>query len=378
MITRFTLLFLFASVALVGQPPGRNVDNPAPASSTDQTGTLQDFINARQKIPAGNFTFSGQLIVPPGYDMEGSGVRATYLNYNGVPRSDGCIIIGAGSWGYNLGKFCLTNTNKANSKKGVGLGAGTDTSQPAQGNQSNAGLWQSVAVYGFGTGVLLGAGGGRAVSEMNFANIQVSQCDVGILCNDWNTLNLVFHMPMLSFCRVGLSCTQACSVHVFGGSAGKCSEAVFRFSQGGCYSVRGVRVESSKRLAYCCDTSAATIVSIEDCQTTWVMERDDNIDIEFNSGGALNVASCLLIGKIHYVYGDDKRYPLGFGSICLTNVKTFYNVLLDGPKGSKCQYDIRGCALLDKKGSPIAVIGPIAGVIGQGPIPEKTVPTPNR
>ncbi len=314
--------------------------------------------------------------VPPECNLEGTGPLSCILNYTGQARADGCILSGAGSWGYEAGGFALANVGTSKGQ-GVGIGLGTDTSQVPNGNQVNAGLWHSVHVDGFGTGIQLGDSAGRAASEMIFTLIQVEHCDIGIQAQAWNTLNLQFHNLMVAFCRRGLDCTQAGSAHVNGLSAGGITDTVVRFSQGGVYSIRGARTETSRRLAVCIDSQAAGLVTIADCQVT-SPANTDGVDIEIGIGGAVHVDSCMLQGKVRYTYGDNPKFPLGFGSVCLTNVKTYGPVLLDGVAATRCHYDIRGCALLDAKGSPKALFGPTTGTVGTGPIPLAPVPEPVR
>lgn len=347
----------------------------APNPVVDSTAQLNALIASHQRIPAGTYPFAGQLRIPPGCNLEGTGPLSCILNYTGPARADGCIISGAGSWGYEAGGFSLSNTGPSKGQ-GVGIGLGTDTSQVPNGNQVNAGLWHSVHVDGFGTGIQLGDAAGRAASEMIFTLIQVEHCDIGVQCQAWNTLNLQFHNLMVAFCRRGLDCTQATNVHVNGMSCGGITDTPIRFSQSGVFSVRGLRTETSRRLIVCTDSQSAGMVSISDCQAT-SPANNDGIDIEIGIGGGVEISNCILQGKVRYTYGDDPRYPLGFGSVNMTSVKTFGKILLDGPAGTKCPYSLRSCALLDGMGSPIATFNQ-DGIIGDGPVPLKPVPIPTR
>ena len=181
---------------------------------------------------------------------------------------------------------------------------------------------------------------------------------------------------MMAFCRIGLHSGEASQINVSGFSTGFLDTA-FLLSQGGVFSIRGGRTETTRRLAVVGETSAAVMTTISDVHITSATSTD-GIDIEYNWGGTLVVSNTMLMGKIYCVVGNDPKYPLGFNSICLEGVQTFGPVLLDGNRGSMCHYDIRGCALLDAKGSPKALFGPTSGTVGAGPIPVSPVPEPAR
>ena len=149
---------------------------PTPIPVPDQTAQLNTLIASHQRIPAGFYSFTGQLIIPPGCNLEGTGPLSCYLDYVGPARADGCVISAATSWGYEAGGFTLRNMGDSKGK-GVGIGLGTDTRSVANGNQVNAGLWHSVHVDGFGTGIQLGDAQGRAASEMSLNSVMVENCD---------------------------------------------------------------------------------------------------------------------------------------------------------------------------------------------------------
>ena len=165
-------------------------------------------------------------------------------------------------------------------------------------------------------------------------------------------------------------------------SAGGITDTVVRFSQGGVYTWHPWGTDGNFHTpagsANLHRQPGAGLVTICRAARSPDPANTDGVDIEISIGGAVHVDSCMLQGKVRYTYGDNPKFPLGFGSVCLTNVKTYGPVLLDGVTGTRCHYDIRGCALLDAKGSPKALFGPSSGTVGTGPIPIAPIPEPVR
>jgi hypothetical protein len=320
---------------------------PPAEPPADRTAELQRLIDAGDPIPPGNYRFSGQLVLR-WRSLVGAGPQRTILLYTGAPRSDGCIKIAAGSWGYELRGFDLTNEGE---KKGVGIGAGISDNQGQLGNQSGGADWNRVWVHGFETGVKLGDADGRAVSEMTFTNVQVKKCKTAITATAYNTLNLIFVCPSFETCDSGLVCEQAGSVHILGGAASAVKGTVFTFQPGGAYSVRGFRAETSGRLADVGGPAATTSCVIESCQTSG-MVRTDGVDVAFKGGAALTVRDSILEGKVAYAGVSETKAPVGYGSFVAENVRTRAPVLLEGTR-SRLRIDVRNSALLDQGGQVV-------------------------
>lgn len=339
-------------------------DDTIPEDS-DRTADLQRFIDREEVIPPGVHQFAGQLVIRDGKGLVGTGRNRTRLQYAGPPRSGGAIKIAASTWGYEVKGFALENLGEYG--KGAGIRVGGDTDHPGHGTESNGAVFERVIIDGFRRGAHIGDWpSGRAASELTLIAVETRHCDVGILAEDWNTLNLSVIQFMSMSCRIGLECTQAGSVHVTGGGATDIRESAFKFSQGGVYSVRGVRIETSGRLATIGDTSATVSVAIESCQTSG-MVRPDGIDIYTAKGASVAIRDCILEGYVWYDPPGDQ--PPGYGTVTMDNVRTRWPYLLDGGKRGQCEYAVRNCALLDN-GYQVERRVTESGMLNNGPVPK--------
>lgn len=341
-----------------GQPPGDVAPIPI-----DDTARVQGFIDRDEVIPAGTYWFAGQLVCRDGHGIHGHGPQRTRLHYTGEPRADGAILIAASSWDYSMGRFSLANMGR---KSGVGITAGADTGSSVEGTQSGCAVWSQVSVNGFERGVQFGGPDGRSTSELTITSLATLHCDVGVYAQSWNTLNINLNQLLAYKCRVGVECKEAHAVHVNGGSATDVG-TMFKFSQGGTYSVTNYRTEGVGRLAEIATTTANVNVRFDSCLTQG-MPPGDGIDVFAMWGASVSMRACSLAGKIVYDSYPPTDRPIGYGTVCLENVWTLAPVLLEGRRNVRARYDIRGSGTLDSGGQ---VKGRVSGkgIIGAGPIP---------
>lgn len=335
--------------------------------TTDDSFRLQDLIDRGEPLPDGETSFAGQLTIPDGRCLIGSGTGRTRLIYTGEPRGTGAVMVRSGNWGYRVRDVGLTNRGR---KGGVGFGLGCDPAGPVNGTQSGMAVWENVTSNGFTRGFQLGDFGGRSTSELTMTHIHTPLCDVGVYAQGWNTLNVLIRQFLPNKCRVGIECTEAHSVHVDGGSATEVEE-IFRVRQGGTYSLANFRAEGCARLATVSDVTAACSMTLTNNLTSG-RPPGDGVDVWGMWGAMIDVRGGQYAGKFVYDSYPPTDRPIGYGSVSMTGVFTRAPVLLEGRAGVMARYDLRNCGTLDA-GNQVLQRFSGSGVIGDGPIPPEFV-----
>ena len=145
---------------------------------------------------------------------------------------------------------------------------------------------------------------GIATSEILLLNCQASNCRVGFLLSDYNTLDIHFQMLSLGACEFGVYTMSAGHVTVDSGSASNNTLADFFFSTGGVFSISNFRSEGTNRLFQAGTTTATTAVTLTACNVEGA-RSSDGVVVQGNWGDGLTIIGCDLAGKIGWgqVYG---------------------------------------------------------------------------
>ncbi len=331
----------------------------------DETVFIQERIDDDWMLAAEDYDFAGQLVVAGGASLHGVGQNRAILRYNGTARDDGCLAMPAGSWGFDLANFSLNNT-KAD-KQGVGIRCGaTNTGQ--FGTQSGGGTLSNLWLDGFQYGLQFGSlAQNTSASEVTATNLRLSNCDVGWRIETQNSLNYIIRQFGVMLSAIGLQTFSSSFVTVNGGSYSSVSECVWDANGAATLTGIGMRAENSGYLFRLGFTQATSNVNLINCGTA-ANTRPDKVDVKVSGGVNLVVTGGLYDGTFEYE-GSSNEKGDGFGSVTLIGVRTRQPILLKGTPGTKCRYQVMGCALVDEDNQVVKWIDK-SGVLGH----DVTVP----
>ena len=216
-------------------------------------------------IKPGRYNFLAPLILTKTTSLIGDYRDLSILDFTQMTDPTQPAIRLDRMWGYEIKNITIAGNRKLNAV-GVLNSTTTPNTNGSYGTCSGAAVFDHVFIYGFQKGLVVGNRDLHiAASENTYNQLNITQCDRCIELNDFNTLNHLFSMLLMSDCNEGLVTNGGSYVTVVGGSSSSCIGPVFDLANCSAAFVEAYRQEEGGVFARCGTTSTAGQFTFENC-----------------------------------------------------------------------------------------------------------------
>jgi len=240
-------------------------------------------------VAPGRYYFKDTLVLSGLTSLIGEYRDYCVLDFTQLPAGKEALRIDR-VWGYELSNLSIVG-NRSN------IGVLNSTTVPnangSYGTCSGSAIWNHVIVYGFRKGIVIGDGTRYiAASENLYNGLVITQCDVGIELNDYNTLDHLFTMLQIGDCGTGMITNGAAYITVVGGSFSSIKGVLFNMSACEASRFTSCRMEESNIFLLCGTTCTVSNHVVEGC----LLHQRAGLDKESTSMYANGWKSPLIVG----------------------------------------------------------------------------------